>query len=74
MMRGRRNGSFPRYSAFGTRRADLLAWPPDHPPAGSGRKTMTFATTQQLALSLVAALVTSAIFVSAAIGPVVQLA
>lgn len=35
---------------------------------------MTFATTQQLALSLAAALFTSALFVSAAIGPVVQFA
>jgi len=35
---------------------------------------MTFATTQQLAVSLVAALVTTAVFVSAAIGPVVQFA
>jgi len=42
--------------------------------AGSGSKTMTFATAQQLAVSLIAALVTSAVFVSAAIGPVVQLA
>ena len=35
---------------------------------------MTFATAQQLAVSLVAALATSALFVSAAIGPVVQFA
>ena len=42
--------------------------------AGSGRKTMTFANTQRFAVSLFAALLTSALFVSAAIGPVVQLA
>lgn len=35
---------------------------------------MTFAHAQQAAVSLFAALVTSAVFVSAAIGPVVQLA
>lgn len=35
---------------------------------------MNFATTQQLALSLAAAVLTSALFVSAAIGPVVQFA
>lgn len=35
---------------------------------------MTFVTVQQLALSLVAALFTSAVFVSAAVGPVVHLA
>ena len=35
---------------------------------------MTFSNAQQLAVSLIAALVTSAVFVSAAIGPVVQLA
>ena len=35
---------------------------------------MTFANVQQLAVSLIAALVTSAVFVSAAIGPAVQLA
>ncbi len=35
---------------------------------------MTFANTQQFAVSLIAALFTSAVFVSAAIGPVVQLA
>ena len=42
--------------------------------AGSGSKTMTFGNAQQLAVSLIAALFTSAVFVSAAIGPVVQLA
>lgn len=35
---------------------------------------MTFINAQQLAVSLIAALFTSAVFVSAAIGPVVQLA
>ncbi len=35
---------------------------------------MTFANVQQLAFSLVAALLTSAVFVSAAVGPIVQLA
>ena len=35
---------------------------------------MSFVNVQQLALSLVAAVITSAVFVSAAIGPVVQLA
>jgi hypothetical protein len=35
---------------------------------------MTFGNVQQLAVSLIAALLTSAVFVSAAIGPVVQLA
>ena len=35
---------------------------------------MTFANARHLALSMIAALVTSAVFVSAAIGPVVQLA
>ena len=35
---------------------------------------MTFISAQQLALSMIAAVVTSAVFVSAAIGPVVQLA
>ena len=35
---------------------------------------MTFTNLQQLAVSMVAALFTSALFVSAAIGPVVQLA
>ena len=39
-----------------------------------GVQTMTFANAQQLAVSMIAALVTSAVFVSAAIGPVVQLA
>jgi hypothetical protein len=42
--------------------------------ARTGSKTMTFINAQQLAVSLIAALVTSAVFVSAAIGPVVQLA
>ena len=40
----------------------------------NGRQNMTFANAQQLAFSLVAALITSAVFVSAAFGPVVQLA
>lgn len=35
---------------------------------------MTFANVQHLAFSMIAALVTSAVFVSAAIGPVVQFA
>jgi hypothetical protein len=35
---------------------------------------MTFANAQQFAVSMIAALVTSALFVSAAIGPVVQFA
>jgi hypothetical protein len=39
----------------------------------AGRKKMTV-NLQQLALSLVAALFTSAVFVSAAVGPVVHLA
>ena len=34
---------------------------------------MTFISAQQLVVSMIAALVTSAVFVSAAIGPVVQL-
>jgi hypothetical protein len=71
---GRRIRGFLPFAQFGTHCADLLAWPSDHPPAGSGRKKMTFGTAQQLAVSLVAALATSALFVSAAIGPVVQFA
>lgn len=35
---------------------------------------MTYANAQHFALSMIAALFTSAVFVSAAIGPVVQLA
>ena len=35
---------------------------------------MTFSNAHQFALSMIAALFTSAVFVSAAIGPVVQLA
>ena len=35
---------------------------------------MTFANVQQLAVSMIAALFTSALFVSAAIGPVAQFA
>jgi hypothetical protein len=37
-------------------------------------KTMTFSNAPQFVLSMIAALVTSAVFVSAAIGPVVQFA
>ncbi len=68
------NGGFPPLFTFGTAHALVLAWLPDGPAAGSGRMTMTFANAQQLAFSMIAALVTSAVFVSAAIGPVVQFA
>jgi hypothetical protein len=40
--------------------------------SGSGKKKMTYASLSQLAASLVAALVTSTIFISAAVGPVGQ--
>jgi hypothetical protein len=52
----------------------LLAWPSDSPPAGSGRQEMTFnlINLQQLAVSLVGAVFTASLFVSAAVGPVGQ--
>jgi uncharacterized protein (DUF2062 family) len=69
-------GGFQPFFPFGTLPALVLAWLSDGPAAGSGRKTMTFnsATARQVAVSLFAAVLTSAVFVSAAIGPVVQLA
>ena len=70
------NGGFLRFSSFGTLPADIPAWRTDGPAAGSGRNKMTFnfGSIQQVAASLFAALLTSGVLVSAAIGPVAQLA
>jgi hypothetical protein len=65
-------GGFLRLFAFGTLPAIYLACSPDGPTSGSGKKKMTYANLSQIATSLLAALVTSTIFISAAVGPVGQ--
>ena len=66
--------SFPPLRPIGTLSAKLLAWSRKHPGPHSGSKTMTynFANLQQLAVSILGALVASTLFVSAAVGPVGQ--
>ncbi|HEX8534745.1 MAG TPA: hypothetical protein VF662_11305 [Allosphingosinicella sp.] len=64
--------AFLRLSRFGTLPATPLAWSPEWPVTGSGRYKMSNVSLTQLATSLLAALVTSTIFISAAVGPVGQ--
>ena len=66
------NGGFLRFSAFGTLPAKCLAWLPDGPAAGSGKKKMTSINLSQIAVSLIAALAASTLFISAAVGPAAQ--
>jgi hypothetical protein len=66
------NGGFLRFFAFGTAPAIFLAWLADGPAATSGRQKMTNTSLSQLATSIVAALVASTLFISAAVGPVTQ--
>ena len=68
------NGGFPWVSRFGTLPAKLLTCRRTVRTAATGRYEMTFnlANAQQLLASLVGAVIASAIFVSAAVGPVSQ--
>lgn len=66
------NGRFMRFLRFGTLPAIRLAWLPDGPAAGSGKKKMTSINLSQIAASLVAALAASTLFISAAVGPAAQ--
>jgi hypothetical protein len=65
-------GGFLAFSRFGTAPADYLAWLRGGPEAGSGRPTMTlsFNNLQQLAASVIGAVLVGTLFISAAIGPV----
>jgi hypothetical protein len=63
---------FLRFLRFGTLPAICLAWLPDGPAAGSGKKTMTSINLSQIAASLIAALAATTLFVSAAVGPAAQ--
>jgi hypothetical protein len=67
-----KNRSFLRFLRFGTLPANCLAWLPDGPAAGSGKKKMTSINVSQIATSLLAALVASTLFISAAVGPAAQ--
>jgi hypothetical protein len=62
---------FGRFFSFGTAPAKPLAWPPDGPGTAIGDKTMTISLNlQQLAISVIGALIASSLFISAAVGPV----
>ena len=67
-----RNGRIPPLSALGTHPANSRSWSTDGPKAKTGRMKMTLSYTslQQLALAIVGAVLTSSLFVSAAVGPV----
>jgi hypothetical protein len=66
------NGRFLPLSPFGTLSAIYLACSGNGSPSGSGKKKMTYVNLSQIATSVLAALVTSTIFISAAVGPVGQ--
>ena len=69
-----KNGGNPRLTQFGTVPA-ISSVSPDGPAVHSGRQTMTINLTslQNVAVSLVGALLAASLFISAAVGPVGQL-
>jgi len=68
-------GGFAPFSRVGTGYAKLLAWRRINRTPDTGSKTMTFnfANAQQLAVSVLGALLAASLFVSAAVGPAGQL-
>jgi hypothetical protein len=73
-MANSKNGGNLRLARFGTVSAISVA-SPDGPAVHSGRQTMTINLTslQNVAVSLVGALLAASLFISAAVGPVGQL-
>jgi hypothetical protein len=67
------DGRFQPFPRFGTLSAIMFAWLADGPGAASGRHKMTIASLSQIATSLVAALATATLFISAAVGPAAQI-
>jgi hypothetical protein len=65
------NGGFPPFSPLGTPPANLSGMAAGWSGAGIGDKTMSISLNlQQLAVSVIGALLASSMFISAAVGPV----